>query len=339
MEVIRPQRLELGDTIGVVSPSSPVASICPRRFQRGITHLQSMGFEVIVGNRALTRTGHTAGSIQERVEDLHQMYANPNVKAIISTIGGYNSNQLLDQLDYKLICDNPKILMGYSDITTLLIGIHTITGQVTFLGPAILPQFGEFGGLMSYTRDSFERVVMQSKPIGDIHPSKHWTEEFLSWDINDDRIRERKPNSGLKVLKSGVAKGPILAGNIGTMLLLSGTPYFPKFQGVILCLEDDEDESPATIDRYLTQMRQIGIYDQIAGLIIGRFNSKVGFTETDSLESILEIVTRGYDFPIVYDADFGHTDPMMVLPNGIQAILDASDCNRPQLTILEPAVL
>lgn len=337
MNLIRPARLRQGDTVGIVSPASPVAALCPRRLQRGIDELKHMGFNVIVGKHVSERTGHTAGTIEQRLHDLQEMFLNPDVRCIIATIGGYNSHQLLDQIDFDLIAEHPKILMGYSDITSLLVAAHHMTGLTTFMGPAILPQFGEFGGLLDYTRRSFEAVLMMPDPPGVIPASAAWTDESLLWDEEDNRPRQMKPNSGLRVLKTGQATGPILAGNAGTLLLLAGTPYFPDLEGKILCLEDDESETPATIDRYFTQLRQMGVFSRISGLVLGRFHSKVPFTDEDSLEQILLTATRGYSFPIVTGADFGHTDPMMVLPNGIMATLDCGEFHF-AIEIVEPAV-
>jgi muramoyltetrapeptide carboxypeptidase len=335
-QLIKPPQLMPGDTIGIVSPSSPTAAACPGRLQRGIDTIRQMGFQVIVGKNARRRTGHTAGSIQERLDDLHEMFANPEVKAIIATIGGLNSHQLLEELDYELIRRNPKILMGYSDITALLTVIHHRTKLVTFMGPAVLPQFGEYGGLLPYTRDAVERVLMNSGVIGTIPASDAWIDEQLRWDVEDSRPRVTRPNSGVKVLKRGEARGPILAANMGVLLLTAGTPYFPDVEGRILCLEDDESETPGTIDRYLTQLRHMGVFDRIRALVVGRFHPRVGFSPEDSLEDVLLQATRGYQFPIVYDADFGHTDPMMVLPLGVEAHLTAGD--QATFTIVESAV-
>jgi muramoyltetrapeptide carboxypeptidase len=335
-KIILPPKLNRGDLIGVVSPSSPAAAACPRRLQRGIDELKNMGFRVVVGKHAQKRTGHTAGTIAERLSDLHEMFANQEVKAIIATIGGLNSHQLLEELDYDLIASNPKIFMGYSDITALLVAIHHRTKLVTFMGPAVLPQFGEFGGLMSYTRQAFQRALMGTEPIGEIAPSDAWTDEHLRWETEDVRPRRTRPNDGMKVVKPGEARGPILAANMGVLLLTAGTPYFPEVDGRILCLEDDESETPGTIDRYLTQMRQMGVFDKISGLIVGRFHPRVGFTPEDSLPDLLLQVTRGYEFPVVYDADFGHTDPMTVLPLGVEACLQAGETVC--FSVLQPAV-
>ncbi len=338
VEIFKPARLSPGDTVGIVSPASPWAALCPRRLQRGIACLEDMGFQVIQGDHTCARTGHTAGTIEDRVSDLHALYRNPDVKAIIPTIGGYNSHQLLDELDFDLVAQNPKILLGYSDVTALQLGIFARTGLVTYLGPALLPQFGEYGGLLAYTRDSFTHVLMDPTPGGHpMQPSATWTDEILQWDLEDSRARALQAATGWKVLKRGQASGRIIAGNMSTLLLLASTPYWPDMTGAILCVEDDETANVATVDRYLTQLRQMGVYRHIAALVVGRFPSATGFSADDPLEAVLTIATRGYSFPVVYDVDFGHTDPMMILANGTWASLDAD--HRIEFKYTEPTVL
>jgi muramoyltetrapeptide carboxypeptidase len=323
--LIRPNSLQVGDTIGIVSPASPVAAICPRRTERGIKELARLGFKVKVGRHALKINGHVAGTIKERVEDIHDMFRDGDVKAIMSTIGGFNSHQLLDELDYELIKNNPKILIGYSDITALLTGIHIKTGLVTFLGPALLPQLGEYDGVHSYTLMYFMKALMDETPIGEIVASKEWTEELLWWDKEDNRKRKFISNHGIKTIKPGKARGKVIAGNMGTLLLLAGTEFFPEFENSMLFIEDDPEELPATIDRYLIQFRHLGVFNKITGLVFGRFHSNVKFQEEYPLEEIIKVATRDYDFPIVIDVDFGHTDPMITLPNGVLAQINATD--------------
>jgi muramoyltetrapeptide carboxypeptidase len=301
-----------------------------------VENLEKMGFSVRVAEHATARHGHTAGTIEDRVSDIHAMFSDAEVRAIITTIGGFNSNQLLEYLDYDLIARNPKILMGYSDITALLLAIHKVTGLVTFLGPAIMPQFGEAAGLHRYTRKCFHTVLMESTLPIELTPSHLSIHEQLHWDIEDTRPRLEEPHPGPRILKDGVATGPIIAGNLGTMLALASTRYFPDLDGVILCIEDDEEESPSTIDRFLTQLRHMGAFGRIAALVAGRFHPSVGFSDRDTLKDIVLTATEGYDIPIAVDFDFGHTDPMFTLPNGVQAHVDF--CERAQLQLLEEPV-
>ncbi|HEY9899885.1 MAG TPA: S66 peptidase family protein [Pantanalinema sp.] len=336
MALIKPLCLEEGDAIGIVSPSSPVAAFCPRRFERGVQALTSLGFKVVVADNARERYGHTAGTVEQRVNDLHAMFRDPAIKAVIATIGGFNSNQLLDRLDYDLIRTHPKILVGYSDITALLVGIHRMTGLITFLGPAIMPQFGESGGLHPYTERWFRAVLLGAPGRAEVAPSLLSIHERLAWDTEDDRPRRAKRHAGPRVLKSGIAEGPIVAGNLGTMLALAGSPYFPDLEGAILCVEEDETESPATVDRFFTQLRLMGAFERIAALVVGRFHPQVGFTAADSLETLVLSVTQGFDLPVAIDFDFGHTDPMITLPQGIRARVDFTTGSR--LELLEQGV-
>lgn len=337
MAVIKPPALKVGDTIGIVSPASQVACYCPQRFERGVQALEAMGFKVVVSKNARANFGHTAGTIAERVDDLHAMFRNPEIKAIITSIGGYNSNQLLDKLDYDLIRANPKIFLGYSDITALHLGIHRMTGLVTFSGPAVMPQFGEFGGLHPYTDRWLRAVLMTDQQAGVLAASFLSIHEHLPWDKEDTRPRHAVAHAGPKVLEQGSAEGPIVTGNLGTMLALAGSRFFPELKGCIMLIEDDETESPATVDRFLTQLRLMGAFGEIAALGVGRFHPKVGFNPEDSLESIVLAATEGYDLPIAIDFDFGHTDPTLTLPQGILARVDFR--TEARLELLESAVM
>ena len=301
-----------------------------------MANLEAMGYRVELGAHARDRTGHTAGSIEARAEDLHAAFQDPNVQMILASIGGFTSHQLLDVLDDELIRTHPKVFMGYSDLTALLVAIHERTGLVTFLGPAALPQFGEAGGLMDYTRRMWERVVLSSEAPGELEPAREVVAERLAWDREDTRPRRLVPHAPPIPFRDGVAEGPILAANLGTLLLLAGTPDWPSMRGRLLLVEEDEDESPATVDRLFTHLRHMGVYREIVGLGVGRIPPEVGFTEEDSLAAIVREATRGYDFPIALDLDFGHEDPMMTLPLGVRGRLRVAP-GRVALSLLEPA--
>ncbi|WP_064091271.1 S66 family peptidase [Rossellomorea aquimaris] len=317
--MIIPKKLQKGDTIGICSPSSPVAAHCPKRLKRGIEELERMGFKVRVAPNTLRVQEYMAGTVEERIEDLHSLFKDTEVKAIITTIGGTCSHQLLEHLDYSLIKENPKIFLGYSDITALHTAIHLKTSLITYLGPAVLPQFGEFGGILPYTKHHFIKTFVEGESIH-YKPSTQYVMEHLWWDEEDSRERNQLENKGPSIVKEGKAEGRIIAANVGTMLLLAGTEYFPDLEGAILCIEDDPDETPSSIDRYLTQLRHLDVFSKIKGLLVGRFHDHVGFKD-NQLSSILSRVTEGYEFPIISDLDFGHTDPMFILPNGIKAKL------------------
>ncbi len=202
-----PEKLNFGDTIGVISPSAPLAGLVEHRYKNGIKKLEELGFNVIVGKHALEVTSYTAGSAEERAEDIMEFFKNKNVKAIISFIGGYHSNQILKYLDFEVIKNNPKILMGYSDMTVLLLAIYKKCGFFTFYGPSVLNQFADIF-LPEYTLEYFKKAVMTNEPIGQVHPSNLWTCEFLDWFERKDIERERHftNNPGWEWLKEGKAE-------------------------------------------------------------------------------------------------------------------------------------
>ncbi len=335
--MIKPPRLAEGDTVGIISPASPIASECPRRFERGLANLRAMGFDVRVAPHARTARGYTAGTIEQRVDDIHALFADPAVKAVIASVGGLNSNQLLEHLDYDLLASNPKILMGYSDVTALLLAVQRLTGLVTFLGPAVLPQFGEPGGLHAYTAHWFRRVLMEPGAPLELTPSHRSITEPVRWDVDDTRPRRGVRHRGPRTVVPGAAEGQVVAGNLSTLLVLACSRYWPELDGAILCIEEDESESPASIDRMVTQLRTMGVLARVAALLVGRFHPAVGFSRRDSLPALLKEATRGYHLPIGIDFDFGHTDPMFILPNGVRARVELGEV--PRLELLECAVL
>ncbi len=334
---LKPPPLRPGDKIEIVSPASPVPALRPERFGRGTSNLEALGFKVHVAENACALHGHTAGTVEERVHDLHAAFIDDEVRAIVCSIGGYNSNALLEHLDYGLIRDNPKILMGYSDITALLLAVHAKTGLVTFLGPSLMVQFGEYDGLHPYTESYLREILMNPDPPGKLVASGVSIHEYLEWDQDDTRPRHEEPCEAPRTLRPGRAEGRMLAGNLCTLAALAGTPYLPDLEGVVLCVEVSDEEDSAWTDRYLTQLRQVRAFEQAAALVVGRVHPDSGFTNEDPLEDLLLGATAGTDIPIATGFDFGHTDPMFVLPNGVRSVADFGDL-EPELSLIEPAV-
>ena len=335
--MIRPPLLKVGDVVGVVSPASPLPALHPGRFERSIRNLELMGFEVRVGRHARSVSGDAAGTAEQRVSDLHAMFSDDEVRAIICSIGGYNSNALLDRLDYDLIRRNPTILVGYSDPTFLLLGIHKMTGLVTFHGPTLMPQFGEPNGLHPYTERWFRKTLMSTDPPGELRPSGLSVHEYLEWDRDDNRPRREESHGGPRTVKPGRAEGSLVAGNLCTLAALAGTPYFPALEGAILCVEISEEEDTAWADRYLTHLRLVGAFEKASALIVGRTHPASGFSDEDPLEPMLLDATAGFDLLIATGFDFGHTDPMLTLPIGPRASVDLTE-DDPSLILLESAV-
>lgn len=310
-------KLQKGDTVGIVAPSAPVSAFCPRRMRRGIETIERMGYKVKLGKTVDKAEDYTAGTIAERVNDIHKMFLDPEVKAIMTTIGGYNANDLLDKLDYELIRKNNKLFIGYSDITVLLFALMKKSGVQTIMGPMVLPQFGEFPDILNFTKKSFEFLVSN---IGtdkeySLPMSMENTEEMLSWDKEDDRARKMNKNEGWKIIFNGKAEGRLLAANLNTLSKLIGTEYMIDTEGSILFIEDDNEESASTLQRMLQQFKQAKLLDRVCGIVFGRFQKKSDITE-EKLKNLLLNVFGEVNIPVISGVDFGHTDPMLSLPMG-----------------------
>jgi len=319
--------LKKGDTIGIVAPSSPISIFCPRRTERGVSSLRKMGFEVKLGKTVKKKYSFTAGTSEDRVADIHDMFIDPKVKAIMATIGGFNVNDILEKLDYKLIQKyNNKLFIGYSDISILLLILNQKSGVPTIMGPMLLPQFGEYPEVIDFTKKSFLYVTNElgTKKQYKLPCSSKMTEEMLLWDEEDSRKRKMQNNPGWKIIKHGKAKGYLMATNLNTLLSLSGTKYFPELQGSILFLEDDSDESAATLQRMLMQLKQMGVIKKLKGLVFGRFQKKSEIT-IQLLKEIVDDTFGEIDIPIIANCDFGHTDPMLSLPIGKKVVISTDD--------------
>ncbi len=309
--------LKQGDTIGIVSPSAPIAGFCPKRLERGVKMLESMGFVVKLGEHVSAITNFTAGTAIQRASDINNMFADPQVKAIMATIGGYSANDVLEKLNYDLIAKNPKPFIGYSDITVMHGALSRLANIKCLLGPMVLPQFGEYPEIQNFTKESFVKVLSK---IGTgeryvLPSSENWTEEMLLWDKEDVRARNFTSNTGWQIINSGTAQGKLVAGNLNTMSKLFGTKYMFDLDDSILFLEDDEEESIATIQRMLTHMKQANYLEKVRGLVFGRFQNKSGVT-SENLKNILTTVFNNLTIPVIMGVDFGHTDPMLTLPIG-----------------------
>ncbi len=314
MKLLKPRALKPGSRLGIIACSTPI-NAAPDVIERAYRRLQELGFEVVEAPGARGLVGHTAGSIAERVKAFHAFIRDPKIDGIMAFWGGFQGHQLLEYLDFDLIRRKPKPIIGYSDMTSLLVGIHEKTGLVTFNGPAGIT-FGK-PELPEFTRQGFETIVMKGQAPHSLAASEEISDNL--WFLDPDKKMHFRGNPGWKVFRAGKAEGRLIGGNVGTMLLLAGTPYWPKLKGRILVIEDDESENSKTLDRFFTQLRQMGVYDEIAGMIVGRFSASVKLSETDSLDMILNDALRGYRFPVITEIDFGHTDPLLTLPMGVRA--------------------
>lgn len=297
--VIKPPAIRPGDTVGIAAPASPFDQ---KAFEAGVAVVESMGYQVKISDQLFRRHGYLAGSDTERAELLMRLFADESVKAIFCARGGFGSMKLLPLLDFEAIRAEPKILVGFSDITTLLVAIYQQCGIVTFHGPLVT----SLGKRSEKTVSALMDAISSYKPLV-LTPSKS------------------------VVLHAGQASGPVIGGNLATLTHLIGTPYEPAFERHLLFLED-RGESPYRIDRMLSQLHLSGRLEGVAGVILGTFE------ECGSLEDVYAIVKevfRHTGIPVLAGFELGHGTENITVPVGLHADLDTDDAS---LRFREPAV-
>lgn len=323
--MIKSRRLKPGDTIGIFSPSWGGAGAFPHRVEQGRRHLEKLGFQVEYAPHALNQMGYVSDTPENRAQDIHNLFTNPRIKALISTIGGDHSCHLLPLLDFDLIARNPKIFMGFSDISVLNVAIWKKTGLTTFNGPALLTDFAEYPHMLNYAEEYFLKAVTTAEPVGIIEPSSGWTEEFLDWGEKKDLERARKhvKSRGWTWLKDGCAEGRLIGGCIESLQHLRGTEYWPDWEGAIFFFETSEERPPPEkIDGILMDYENMGVLEKLSGMIVGR-PMRYSDEEKQQLREVILQRTQGYSFPIITDMDFGHTSPQFTIPIGCMARIDA----------------
>lgn len=324
--LVVPPRVRVGDTVAIVCPSAPAVARWPHRVERARAYLHSIGLRTRLMPNAGARVGFTAGTAAQRAADIHEAFLDPKVSVVLAAIGGYNSNQLLPHLDFELIAAHPKILQGYSDITWLLWAVAARSCLRTFHGPALVPELGEFPAVLPFT-DRFLRAAWFGAGPLQFEPASEWTDEFLDWSVKADLSGPRAltPGAGWRVLRGGSAEGWLFGGNLETIAWhLRGSALWPDLNGALLFLEiSEEAPSPAAVDSYLTDLELLGVFDHAAGLLFGR---PLRYPPAE-VEPLLEVVRRRTErsgIPVLADVDLGHADPMLTLPLGARAHLDAT---------------
>lgn len=310
--------------IRVVSLSAPVAADFPERYSRSLRNLRALNFEVSESRHASAKHFHMAGTVSQRTDDFLEAWFDDDVDLILSVIGGHSTHQILPNIPFSDLAKAPKTLVGYSDTTTLMLALLSQAGIPSLCGPALMPQFGEFGGPHPYTKSEFFAALDSTLPYRTIESTADIIEERLRWGKEDTRSRKPVVGRARRCWRPGTATGEIIVANMGCLLLLAGTPYMPDLSGSILVIEDDDSETPESIDRYFTQMKQIGIFDSIKGLVVGRFPKSVGLCDA-VLDELLERSLGANPCPVLTDVEIGHVDPVTTIPSGVQGFLSATD--------------
>lgn len=317
--ILKPKALQAGDTVGLITPATYVSD--PDALATAERTIRFFGLKPKFGRNVGKRDGYLAGTVEHRLEDLHAMFSDREVKAVFTVRGGYGSNQLLDRIDYDLIRRNPKILAGYSDITALHLAIHKRTGLVTFHGPVPLSAFSD------YTIEHFRRAMFETKPLGTL--------------ANPAESNTLRPRHTVRTIRGGRATGRLIGGNLSLVAATMGTPFEMDTRGRILFLED-VGEQPYRIDRMLTNLRLAGKLQQAAGIVFGECNEcapsdyKPSFAATLSLGEVLDSILGAAGVPVMTGLTIGHTADQLTLPLGVTATLDA---DKGELTISEAATI
>lgn len=311
-DAIHPRRLGVGSHVRVVAPARSLSIIAPEVRAIADARLAEMGLTCSYGQRAEFNEMLSSADPRDRVLDLEEAFADPSVDAIFTSIGGFNSVELLTRLDSVKIASNPKIICGYSDITVMVNAIHAMTGMVTYYGP----HYSSFG-----MRDGNEftlaylRACLFSDAPFTVEASPQWSED--AWFINQDD-RTFQPNPGIVVIQTGEVEGRLVGGNINAFRLLNGTRFAPSLSDALLFLENDgldKGMTPVEFNRRLeTILLQPG-GDTVKGLVIGRFKTEAKM----SLEQLTAIIASKEELagkPVIAGLDFGHTMPMITVPIG-----------------------
>ncbi|MEN7548119.1 LD-carboxypeptidase [Rapidithrix thailandica] len=310
-----PQRLQAGQTIGIVSPSGAVYEKEP--YQVAIEALQAMGFQVKLSTSAQGRYGHLAGTDTERAEEINSMFADPDIHGIICLRGGSGAARILDKLDYKTIAKNPKVFVGYSDITALLLAIYTKTGLITFHGPVATSSWNAF----SY--GYFKRLLMDGETVCLKNPEKKEGELVQT----ENRIR---------TIHTGEATGILAGGNLAVLSDLIGTGYLPDWKGKILFLEDIGEEI-YRMDRMFSHLKLAGILSELKGFVFGkctRCSPGKGYGSL-TLEEVIDDHIKPLNIPAFSGAMIGHISEKFTIPVGIEARINA---DKGTIELLQAAV-
>lgn len=299
MILTKPRKLKQGEKIGVIAPAGPVLQ---SELQDGIQLLESFGHKVVLSPHLYDKQGYLAGDDNARLEDIHAMFSDNHVKAIFCARGGYGTTRILDRIDYNILLENPKIFVGYSDITALLLAMQKKAGLVTFHGPVV--------------------KELTKRSIGNL-------ESFLNL-VSTDILPELELVGG-RSLKTGRATGTLMGGNLSLICHLIGSPFMPSLKGAILFIEE-KGEDLYRIDRMLTHLRLSGVLTESAGLVAGAFEDCGDRSDIDRL--LLDTVS-GLNIPVLTGLPVGHGLLNITLPIGLQTTIESETMT---LKILEPCV-
>jgi len=298
-----PATLKPGDEVRVIAPSDPLDKTKKSEIIEGFAEL---GLRVSFGAHCF----RTSCSSEQKLDDLHNAFADPKIRAVFAGTGGFSANELLPHIDYKLIKTHPKIFAGYSDITTLLNAIYAQTGLITYHtinASGVGDKYGQ-----EFTHD-YLRKCLFSRQMFELNPAQEWFNK--DYTESAPRYKQYKNDNWWGLNEQGIVEGRLVGGNLTCLLLLAGTKYFPKLKGSILFLEDDYESQP---HHFVARLRSLILqpgFNRVEGIMIGRFQPKSQITR-HILQQMLKSIPELETMPIVANVDFGHTKPQVTLPIG-----------------------
>lgn len=341
-ETIKPHALTQGSTIGIFTPSTPAYLYNPELFENGVKNLKKLGFNVKIGSLTAERAsqGYRSGSPQERAQEFMDLIDDPDVDALMSTIGGNNSSSMIPFLDFEKIRNARKIFCGYSDVTSLHMSILHYAGLRTLYGPAVMTWMGEYPDGIPEMHESFLNAVgMGESYARPLKPFARWSNHFRDWGNGDWKNLPRKWNEseGWPVMSEGEAEGEIVVANLNTLLTAAGTPYFPALEGRILLIE--EMAAPFSgLERNLRQLERMGVLEKIKGLLIGRPENPDSQGASFTIAELYEEVIGSRPYPVAYHVDCSHTVPMHSIGQHSRVRLAARKGQSAELTLLDTFV-
>lgn len=325
--IIKPKKIGKYAHIRIIAPARSLKLLSENAQKEATSRLNESGFRLSFGKHVEEMDEFCSSSIESRVEDLHNAFLDKSVDAILTVIGGYNSNQLLQYIDYELIAQNPKIICGFSDVTAIANAITAKTGLVTYVGPHFSSWSMKYG--FEFSKLFFEKCCIDNATF-DLVPSEEWSDD--QWFIDQEK-REFIKNDGYWVINPGHALGRIIGGHARCLNSLQGTQYWPGLDDSILIIEEDAEINPSLFDRQLQSLIQQPDFSGVRGILIGRFQKDSKMSK-ELLQKILNSKKELRNIPIVANVDFGHTTPMVTMPIGGSLEICANN-NEAKIKIIE----
>ena len=325
--------LKQGDKIGIFSSSDPATATAKARYIRGKAFLGAKGFRIVEGSLTGKQESYRSGTPKERAEELNALLRDPSIQMIMSSIGGTNSNSLLPYIDYEAFRNHPKMIVGYSDTTAILLALYAKTNIPTFYGPALVPSFGEFEPFVDDTFHYFEQYFCKPLVPYTIQKTALWSDEMINW-LEYERPKKLYKNEWVGV-HDGVVEGRLIGGNNNTMYGFIGTPYFPEIKKGDILLVEDSLKDASTVEKNFAMLKLHGVFDKVSGILLGKHEL---FDDETSGKQPIDLLLEqldGKQIPILSNIDCAHTHPMFPLAIGKQIQMNTIEksitCTEPWL--------